>query len=263
MTPAPRRAPAPFWTRVRSSRRPVLMLDYDGTLAPFRVDRRLAHPYPGVGPRLARLLSGPTRLVIVSGRPAADLPALLGLAPHPEIWGCHGWERLLPDGRLARDPLPEAARATLVRARAWIAERGLAEHSEAKPVSVTLHWRGLPPARAADLEAAARTAWEPLAAGAGLELHPFDGGLELRHPGRDKGSAVNRVLGETAAGEAIAYLGDDLTDEDAFAALGGRGLPVLVRGDWRPSAAQLWLRPPAELYAFFDTWLDQVKESSA
>ena len=74
----------------------VLMLDYDGTLAPFQVRPERATPYPGVREALEDLVEdGGTRVVIVSGRPAADLVPLLGLRQTPEIWGGHGWERLL------------------------------------------------------------------------------------------------------------------------------------------------------------------------
>jgi trehalose-phosphatase len=73
--------------------RRALMLDYDGTLAPFHVDPVRAEPYPGVREALAAILSaGHTRLVVVTGRATRDLLPLLRLNPGPEIWGSHGWE---------------------------------------------------------------------------------------------------------------------------------------------------------------------------
>lgn len=256
MNAATERQLAAFWPRLQKAVVPVLLLDYDGTLAPFRVARDQALPYPGVRRRLAALRERTaTRLVIVSGRTVADLLPLLGLEPHPEIWGCHGWERLLPGGEYRLGALPAAARTALDTAAAWVAARGLEAHSERKPVSVTLHWRGLEPRAAEQLREAAMSAWSPLAAQGGLELHGFDGGLELRHPGQDKGSAVREVIDEVPAAAAIAYLGDDLTDEDAFRALHDRGLSILVRSTHRESAADLWLRPPEELLAFLDGWI--------
>ena len=250
---------ANFWPRLRRAARPLLMLDYDGTLAPFRVARDEAVPYPGVRERLRALQSeSTTRLVIISGRTVADLLPLLGLEPHPEIWGCHGWERLLPSGECRLGTLPAPAREALERAADWITGAGLEARSERKPVSLTLHWRGLERGKAEALRRGAVAAWTPLAAAAGLELHGFDGGLELRHPGRDKGSAVREILSETPVASAIAYLGDDWTDEDAFRALAGRGLGVLVRGSRRQSAADLWLRPPDELLEFLDSWRKQL-----
>jgi trehalose 6-phosphate phosphatase len=53
---------------------------------------------------------------------------------------------------------------------------------------------------------------------------------------------------------AVAYLGDDQTDEDAFVRLRGRGLCILVRPELRPTAAAMWLRPPGELIGFLRQW---------
>jgi trehalose-phosphatase len=73
-------------------------------------------------------------------------------------------------------------------------------------------------------------------------------------PGRDKGFVVDTVLREMDTDTVAAYLGDDLTDEDAFKAINGRGLPVLVRGEFRPTAARCWLKPADELLAFLRRW---------
>lgn len=56
----------------------------------------------------------------------------------------------------------------------------------------------------------------------------------------------------------VAYLGDDLSDEAAFRAVqrvGRRGLGVLVRREWRDTAAEVWLRPPGELKGFLERWV--------
>jgi trehalose-phosphatase len=92
------------------------------------------------------------------------------------------------------------------------------------------------------------------AAEAGLQRLAFDGGVELRLAGSDKGIAVRAMLGELGEDAAVAYLGDDLTDEDAFAALGDRGLSVLVRATPHPTRAQAWIRPPEELFEFLASW---------
>ena len=87
-----------------------------------------------------------------------------------------------------------------------------------------------------------------------LAWHDFDGGIELRVPGRHKGFAVEAVLSEMGKGAAVAYLGDDFTDEDAFRAIHGRGTGILVRPQFRPTAADFWLRPPEELLEFLRQW---------
>lgn len=254
---------ASFWTHLATARRALLLLDYDGTLAPFTLDPAQARPYPGVSAALERLLALPAadnRLVIVSGRWLKDLRPLLGIEHGLEMWGCHGRERCLPDGRHSLTPLPEAAVRALAEADAWeTLARALGGRVERKPASLAFHWRGLPPERQSALRHELAQRFAELPHNDTLAWHDFDGGVELRVPGRDKGDVVRTLLAETPAGAPaprVAYLGDDLTDEDAFQALGEQGLSVLVRPEYRPTAAQLWLRPPADLLAFLHRWAD-------
>jgi len=65
---------------------------------------------------------------------------------------------------------------------------------------------------------------------------------------------VEKLLSES--GGAAAYLGDDMTDEDAFRAISGRGLGVLVSPDLRETAADVWLIPPGELTWFLERWIE-------
>jgi len=88
----------------------------------------------------------------------------------------------------------------------------------------------------------------------------FDGGVEIRAREADKGAAVRNFLREIDRDTPAAYLGDDTTDESAFRALEGRGLSVLVRPEWRPTAAQQWLKPPGELLDFLGLWLKACVE---
>jgi len=233
----------------------LLILDYDGTLAPFQVERDRAVPYPGVREALTTLQTvAGTRVVLVSGRAVASVLPLLGMDPAPEIWGSHGWERRMPDGRLILQAPGAAAMEGLSQAR-MIAGTDWPGQWEFKPVSIAAHWRGLPAGDAARLKARVNGAWPGLAKAHGLEVHAFDGGLELRVPGVDKGTAVATLLEECGDGVKAAYLGDDRTDEDAFRVLAGRGLAILVREELRPTAAAAWLRPPAELLDFFQRWI--------
>jgi trehalose 6-phosphate phosphatase len=244
-----------FFQTVRATPRRALLLDYDGTLAPFQVERGQAVPYPGVREVLNRILgAGHTRLAIISGRVASDLLPLLGLDRRPEIWGTHGWERLLPDGRYTIAPLGAHLAQGLVQARTWIEEHSLQHTCEDKPTSIAVHWRGLSPRAMDALRAEVLRHWAPLARQTGLGIHEFDGGLELRAPGRDKGSAVRTVRSELGAEAVMAYLGDDMTDEDAFQAMQAPGIGVLVRSQLRPTAADLWLQPPAALLDFLTRW---------
>lgn len=239
----------------RASQR-VLLLDYDGTLAPFRVERNEAVPYGGVRELLAALIAAEgCRVAIVSGRSIADLAPLLGLDPLPELWGTHGWEHVTIDGTYEAPALDAAVSAALAAAEQQIRASGLADRCERKPASVAIHWRGLAAGEIDALRREMLDRWTPLAAQAGVELHPFDGGLELRARGRDKGFALRCLLSTANADAAVAFLGDDLTDEDGFRALSGRGLGVLVRSEYRATAADVWITPPDELIAFLERWL--------
>ena len=245
-----------FFEQVARASERVLMLDYDGTLAPFHIDPAQAVPYPEVESVLEEIAqAGGTRLVIVSGRPADEVPPLLSLSWQPEIWGSHGWERLLPEGtRVVTQTTPEAARALeagVVSIADFLQDGARLER---KLASVALHWRGLPPEVAAELTSRAKRAWAPIVAEGVVELLAFDGGLELRSIGCNKQSAVKAVLSECAPDSAVAYLGDDMTDEDAFRALKLRGVGVLVRAEFRETEADVWLTPPDELVEFLRHW---------
>jgi trehalose 6-phosphate synthase/trehalose 6-phosphate phosphatase len=272
------------------------MLDYDGTLAPFRPERDEASPYPGVVDFLQTLTRAGNHVVLISGRPATDLADMLTVDPPPEIWGVHGLERLFPDGRLERTEVAPAAATALERAARWAENRGFAAFVEAKPGALALHWRGAERGMAATLRLAASAALPAIAREGRLELREFDGGLELRAPGPHKGDVVRRLLQEASPAEecaapagtqseqcaapasgpgdgppapmrlAAAFLGDDFTDEDGFRAIkaardeprfaGAALLSVLVRGEDRPTDADQRLRPPQELLAFLARWVE-------
>jgi len=239
----------------------TLLLDYDGTLAPFRVERDQAVIDPPIRDVLERILrAGRTRVVIISGRALGDLIPLLHLEPLPELWGSHGWQRRLPDGQTEDPKLAPPVADALARAREWIRSAELDSRCEQKPAGVALHWRGLEAGAVDAIRDRAQETWELLAKTPGLALHPFDGGLELRATGRDKGYAVARILRDMPAETIIAYAGDDDTDEDAFRALSDRGLSILVRSDYRPTAAHRWLRPPEEWLNFLQAWMAADQE---
>jgi trehalose 6-phosphate phosphatase len=135
----------------------------------------------------------------------------------------------------------------------WAVEHHLGDAVEKKPTGIAFHFRALDAPAANRLAEKIRSTWSDRVADFGLEVHDFDGGIELRASGIGKGDAVRSILDE--AGEAaFAYLGDDLTDEDAFSALKGRGLCILVRKDMRDTLADIRLTPPDELLDFLDHW---------
>jgi trehalose 6-phosphate phosphatase len=248
-----------FLQQIRAAPESVLLLDYDGTLAPFQVDRSLAYPYRGVVSLLDGIVRcGKTRIIIISGRPIVELRALLTPLSDLEMWGSHGLENQLSDGSYSRVEVSEEDAASLREAEEWVVAAGLLSSAEIKQGGIAIHWRGMPRAEAARIQALTQDRWTALAERSGLKLLQFEAGLELRVSHPDKGDAVRTILGTLDAKVPIAFLGDDLTDEDAFQVLRGRGLTVLVRADYRETMAEAWLRPPKELIDFLGRWRSNV-----
>jgi trehalose 6-phosphate phosphatase len=241
--------------------RSLLMLDYDGTLAPFQNDPERALPYPGISQVLQEIVRiGKTRVVIISGRDSKDLVPLLEIEPHPEVWGLHGLQRLKPDGSADIPPLNQRTVSELAAAEDWLRYQHLQHTAEFKTGSIAVHWRGLSEWEAESVRGRVLLGWTPLAKYTRLDLLEFDGGVEIRAHNADKGAAVSTILSEMNADTPAAYLGDDTTDEKAFQAVNGRGLTVLVRSRWRKTAAQLWLRPPDDLLELLRLWLQACQE---
>jgi trehalose-phosphatase len=180
-----------------------------------------------------------------------------------EMWGSHGLERQLSDGSYSRVEVSEDDAASLREAEEWVVAAGLLPRAEIKHGGIAIHWRGEPPAEARRIQALTHDGWRPLAERSELKLLRFEAGLELRVSHPDKGDAVRTIVAALDAKVPIAFLGDDLTDEDAFQALKERGLTVLVRADYRETMAEAWLRPPEELIEFLERWRSNVADSLA
>jgi trehalose 6-phosphate phosphatase len=252
-----------FLRKVARSPRSALLLDYDGTLAPFRIERDHAYPYPGITDLVGEIMeTGRTRVAFVTGRPANELPALLNISPLPEIWGAYGLERLRGDGTYQVREIDPQTRDALFQACNWIDRFHLRHHLEQKPGSVALHWRGLSTTEIHEIREQVLQGWLPIADRASLILEDFDGGLELRTPLCSKTDAVRTILSQTYADAPVAYLGDDEADEQVFDSMRDRGLRVLVRPHWRETTADLWLRPPEQLLEFLRDWLEACRAPS-
>jgi trehalose 6-phosphate phosphatase len=251
-----------FFAALSGSKDSLLLLDYDGTLAPFCADRFRARPWEGVRELLGRIqLEKRTRIAVISGRPAREPAELLDLDPPPEVWGLHGAERLHANGRRELEQLPAKTRSRLDRLRERLKSDSFGGVYEEKFNAVVMHWRDVPRDKAEEIEARVSDLFEPLAGVDGLILLKFEAGMELRS-GRDKGDAVRLILEEASGGKpisfAVAFLGDDTTDEFAFRAvnaLPSERITALVRSEYRNTAADAWLRPPDELLGFLQSWL--------
>lgn len=223
----------------------ALFLDFDGTLVELADTPDGIDVPAALGPmldRLRRRLGG--RIAIVSGRSLADLERHLPL--HGIAFsGSHGLELRLADG--TRLPLSAPPGLDEVRARV----EDFASHTpgliaEEKPAGIALHFR-LAPGQGARAEAFMAA----LARESGLALQRGAMVVELRPDGADKGDALRAFMSEPEfVGASPVFMGDDLTDEHAFAAaasLGGAG--VLV-GAERETAARYRLPSVAAVAAW-------------
>lgn len=248
-----------FFSSLRSAQAPLLLLDYDGTLADFRVDRFTARPWAGVRELLSEIQRHtPTQFRVITGRPAGEINPLLQLPTAVEVWGLHGAERLHVDGRRELQEAPTEALRKLDELRVMLRLNAFGGLFEDKANAAVMHWRGLSPQRARLVQQRTRELFEPAATVEGLSLLPFESGVELR-VGRDKGGAIQAIVDQVGPDVPVAFLGDDLTDESGFQAinrLDNPHLSVLVRRALRDTSAAIWLKPPEELRWFLKRWLN-------
>jgi trehalose 6-phosphate phosphatase len=229
-------------------RRHALFLDLDGTLLEIE-----QHPEDVVAGDALRALLGACReasggaLALITGRTIADADRILGGALL-SVAGMHGLEHRI-EGRLERD-----ARASGEIAAALAEVRRLAQTAdfpvriEDKGASFALHYRHAPQAEQSVRETAAR-----IAARHTLRTIPGKMVIEIIAGAHTKGDAVEAFMRERPfSGRAPVAVGDDITDEDAFAAIARAGGFAVLVGERRPSAAAYHLDTPAEVR----TWLE-------
>ena len=219
--------------RRRAGRHLLLLFDFDGTLCRFNSDPDAVHPEPRIVALLGSLASTPNASVgVISGRRLPDLRKRLTIPGEVYMAGFHGLEIQSPYETFMH---PEAAAATVTM-------RAIVEHMrpslamfpgvfiEDKVFSIALHFREATPAvRVAAQSCFIEAARDDIAAGR-LRVLPGACVVELL-PGAawHKGSAlhwirerIERLHGPTFT----VYVGDDVTDEDAFEAVGAEGMTI-------------------------------------
>lgn len=218
--------------------RVFLFLDYDGTLVPIAGTPDRAVPPPELLRLLRRLVGRDgLRLAVISGRDLKDLQTLL---PVPGLYLTAGHGALIQAPGAPPQALVRADRAGLDRlareTRALVSgESGFLV--EPKAFSLAFHYRLADPARVEPVLAAFTALREEHCPAPDWELIPGRKVVEVRPVGVNKGTAVQHLLAAWPGAYPV-YLGDDVTDEDAFRALSGRGLTILVADTPRPTAAR-------------------------
>ncbi|HZB97613.1 MAG TPA: trehalose-phosphatase [Candidatus Sulfotelmatobacter sp.] len=234
-----------------SRRRPAFFLDYDGTLTPI-VERPENAVIAESMRNAVRKLADMVPVCIVSGRDRRVVQLLMGI-DDLIVAGSHGFDIWSPDGGTALHEEGSRHRGLMDRVESQLRDELAAIPGalvEPKSSSVAAHYRLVPENERGRVQEVVQDL---------LAAHPDD--LKVT-PGRmvyeiqpkidwDKGKAVLYLLDAldlNGPDVVPVYLGDDLTDEDAFAALKGRGIGVFV-GSSDPEQAG---RETAAQYALCD-----------
>ncbi|OBK29141.1 trehalose-phosphatase [Mycobacterium asiaticum] len=245
---------------------PAVFFDFDGTLSDIVNDPDKAVLVAGAAEALTTLAEL-CPVAVLSGRDLADVSKRVGL---PGIWyaGSHGFELTAPDGTHHQNEEAAEAIPVLAQAAAQLREKlagipgVVVEH---KRFGVAVHYRNAARHRVGEVAAAVRDAGkrDVLRVTTGREV------IELRPDlDWDKGKTLRWVidhLHDSGAGSLVPiYLGDDITDEDAFDAVHDGGVPILVRhnddGD-RATAALFGLDSPAHAAEFTATLARQITDA--
>jgi trehalose 6-phosphate phosphatase len=222
----------------------AFFLDVDGTLLEIaaRPDEVV------VPPAIVTVLAGLPAVVLVSGRPITQLDRLF--APlHLPAAGLHGLERRTPHGGLVGPTAPSPGLALVRNAMQTFAAAHPGTFVEDKGLALALHYRATPEL----VDEARRAVRVAVTASGDDRLQVVEGKMvvEVKPDDMDKGRVVEAFLHERAwADRTPVFLGDDVTDEDGFAAvnrLGGHSVRVAGQGD---TQARWWLPDVASLHAW-------------
>lgn len=202
----------------------LVACDYDGTVAPIVDDPMKALPLRETSVALRALAQlAQTEVAVISGRSLRDLAALSRLPAEIHLVGSHGTEFDI-DFALDLDPALRDVRRRLLDELQPIVDDHAGVTMEKKPASIAVHYRNADPAEIDDVltrldDVAARI--EDLTVRHGKMV------CELLVIPTDKGRALRTVRANVGA-TAVLFLGDDVTDEDAFATLAGPDVGVKI-----------------------------------
>jgi len=238
-------------------RRPALFLDYDGTLTPIVSRPELAVLSDERRSVLERVAARyPT--TIISGRGRDDVEGLVGL-PNLAYAGSHGFDIVGPGGAAVGHAVADWIEPVMGRVASMVKPRleGIdGTLIEEKRFSIAVHYRLVDEALVPSIESIVD---EAVASDARLKKGYGKKVFEVRPDvDWDKGKALLfllEALGLDSPDVVPFYIGDDVTDEDAFDVLRDRGIGILVSQAPRPTKATYWVQAPWEVYAFFERLL--------
>ncbi len=236
-------------------RPPVLFLDYDGTLTPIVGAPDAAELAPAMRQRLQRLARR-FRVAVISGRDLEDVRQRIGINGL-FYTGNHGFTIEGPGKHLeqskARIYLPALERAEKALHEQLDALPGL--KLEHKHFSCAVHYRHLACDQLPEVDKVVAS----IAEGEGLRRTSGKKVWELQPPiAWDKGRALTWLFKAMEIDEEDVtpfYMGDDITDEDAFRALPAHGVRILVGEHEGTTEADYHLESPDAVSRFFDRLL--------
>lgn len=200
-------------------KRLLVALDFDGTLAPEVDDPEMARALPESRAAVLRLLRMPgTRVALVSGRALKSLEQVADLPDTALLIGSHGIEIRLdsPDDQVSLDTAELRRVDVLNTVLGEVADSVDQVWLEPKPAGFALHTRLATEVNSRIAHLVARS--EASAEVTGLTIREGKNVLEFSVRSTTKGEALEHLRRYTQA-DAVFYAGDDVTDEDAFAAL--------------------------------------------
>jgi trehalose 6-phosphate phosphatase len=229
----------------------LLAFDVDGVLAPLVEHVDQSALTPGVDAALA-VLARHTQVTLLSGRSLESLARLLDFPPGLIVIGSHGLEVHGGAGLDLTGDEQDLYELLTSLGRRCVDECGPGAWLEYKPASVAVHTRQADRERARDAVAAlvgAAMRLDEATVKAGHQV------VELFVRDTDKGTALLDLAARVDA-TSIVFLGDDRTDEEAFARMGPDDLSVRVGpGD---TVARLRLAGHAEAAEFVKRLADSV-----
>ncbi len=239
----------PAFIHAIQEKRPVVFLDYDGTLTPIVSRPELATLAPDMRQTIA-MLAERCPVAIVSGRDRADIETLVQLES-VYYAGSHGFDIAGPDQvrmqhaeGLAFLPLLDAVETHLHQQLSPIPDALV----ERKKFTIAVHFRNVAPEQATHIEPlvdAVLKQHSQLRKGLGKKVFELQPRLDWH-----KGKAVLWLLDTLSLRTPDVvpiYIGDDITDEDAFHTLSGHGLTIVVADTPRRTAARYAVQHPAQV----------------
>lgn len=250
--------------RLLNGKKPAVFLDYDGCLSPIVKDPDkaiLTREMRGTLQRLADVCP----VAVVSGRDRANVQQLVQL-DNLYFAGSHGFDISGPDNLQTEPGGAKAALPALEEAHKVLQEKLKGINGvlvERKRYAIAVHYRNVPENQ---VDQVLQITNEVIAQHPALKKGPGKKIMELK-PNLDwhKGKAVQWLLDEldlNQPGIIPIYIGDDLTDEDAFATLQGQGIGIMVGEHDEKTAATYRLEDVEEVQAFLESLTQTIKQNA-